>query len=353
MIKLALIGFSITHSLSPRIHSIAMEHLNIEGTYELIDLNTNEENDLSIHLEQKPSNEETQIADILVLEAIKRPKRTSSTHNDKQFLYSGKLHYFFNLIKPYLSQDYWGFNITSPLKEYIPLAIKHIKNEHASLNHIASNTLFRSNGLWTCVNTDIYGAQRTIQQLQISENDTICILGGGGTAKTLLYSLVRSNKYQRIYVCLRDETQLSPFIQIIPVLITIPIYFCSRAPRDLVLNTYKNFARIFTFPWKKRVEVAQQSSVIINTTTLGLHGESPLPLDEDYPSVRAYFDILYYPYETALLKKFKNDGKMVLNGIDWFIEQANESFHYWTGKHFNKTIIKKFSKEYAQLANRR
>ena len=43
------------------------------------------------------------------------------------------------------------------------------------------------------------------------------------------------------------------------------------------------------------------------------------------------YDLVYNPLETALLKHAAEEGKVVISGMEMFVEQAAEQFQIWTG----------------------
>ncbi len=75
--------------------------------------------------------------------------------------------------------------------------------------------------------------------------------------------------------------------------------------------------------------------VMVNATSLGLKPGDPSPLDEKQFSlrqVRAVYDMIYNPAETALLKAAKAAGCKTANGLGMLLHQGAKAFEIWTGK---------------------
>jgi shikimate dehydrogenase len=72
--------------------------------------------------------------------------------------------------------------------------------------------------------------------------------------------------------------------------------------------------------------------MLINTTSQGMVGESPLDLPLDALPVSALVaDIVYIPRETALLVAARKRGNPAVNGLGMLLHQARPAFHAWFG----------------------
>ena len=80
-------------------------------------------------------------------------------------------------------------------------------------------------------------------------------------------------------------------------------------------------------------ESLAEYSLIIQTTTIGMYpdiDESPLSLERMNPFAFVS-DIIYNPFETALIKEAKQRGAKTQNGLGMFIYQGALAFEKWTG----------------------
>ena len=128
----SVLGSPIEHSLSPRIHNLAYQHLGIDISYSKLD----------VGIEDFES--------------------------------------YFNS----LDDDWVGISLTMPLKESaftVPCAI----DSSAQRIHSA-NTLFRKSNEWFALSTDLSAFKRL---LDVEKDFHVAILGGGGTARAAVGAL--------------------------------------------------------------------------------------------------------------------------------------------------------------------
>ena len=70
--------------------------------------------------------------------------------------------------------------------------------------------------------------------------------------------------------------------------------------------------------------------VIINATSLGL--KSGNDFKQDFKGLKdnlVYYDIVYNPEETTMIKKLKKKGIRTFNGLEMFVFQGQKSFSLW------------------------
>ena len=71
-------------------------------------------------------------------------------------------------------------------------------------------------------------------------------------------------------------------------------------------------------------------NIIINTTSLGLkNGNDFMQEFKITKSNLIYYDIIYNPEETIMIKKFKENGVKTFNGLEMFMYQGQKSFALW------------------------
>ena len=248
MKKFAVIGDPIHHSLSPILHMEIYDQLNIRAKYSLEKVTTNE------------------------------------------------LDFFIN------NNDYDGINITIPHKENI---LKIVKKIDASAKIIgAINCLNKNNGF----NTDWIGFLYSMKVNHVDLNNKNClILGAGGVARAVSYSLSNSN-VRGIKVEGRNNIKV-------------------KLLQDWINNIYPKNSN-FNNP-----------NIIINCTPLGMYPyikNLPLRIDElDKETV--LIDTIYNPLETKWLVEGSKMGLKTVGGLDMFIAQGIISAEKW----FNKNLFDK------------
>ncbi len=81
------------------------------------------------------------------------------------------------------------------------------------------------------------------------------------------------------------------------------------------------------------LDLVKKGAVVFQTTSLGMHPRvDRTPLDEDdfFHKVDFIVDIIYNPKETIFMKKGKDHGAKVANGLGMLFFQAVKAFELWT-----------------------
>ena len=149
-------------------------------------------------------------------------------------------------------------------------------------------------------NTDIAGFYLSLKSETINLKDkNILILGAGGVTPSIILGL-RMIGVKKIIV--------------------------SNRTKDKVLKLKERFSFIEVLNWGETVK----ANVIINTTSVGLKKTDKMQLNNSLFTPDTFFyDVIYNPKETNFLKKAKNEGCMVQNGLMMFINQAAVAFKTW------------------------
>ena len=89
---------------------------------------------------------------------------------------------------------------------------------------------------------------------------------------------------------------------------------------------------ITVWPWEYRSEALEDTSILVNTTTLGMGGEGDLKIELSYLSPEAVVcDIVYVPLRTKLLRAADAKGNPVVDGLGMLLHQARPGFAAWFG----------------------
>ncbi len=184
MIRAAVLGSPISHSLSPLLHQSAYKILGVEGSYEAIEVGSG------------------QLSQFLA---------------DKDF-------------------GWTGFSLTMPLKEEVLLLADTV--DPVALKISSANMLYRRDNSWFAASTDITGFGYALDSRGFSKGKTATILGAGATARAVVGALdgrvdeisIISRNTGREEAIRKCATQSS--ITFLPWEYTTPI-----AQSDLVVNT--------------------------------------------------------------------------------------------------------------------
>ena len=92
----------------------------------------------------------------------------------------------------------------------------------------------------------------------------------------------------------------------------------------------ETFPQVEVIPWENINDVAGDADIIINTTSLGMKGGNDFK--KTFLKIKPktiYYDIIYNPLETKMIKDFKKRKFLAFNGLEMFIYQGQKSFFIW------------------------
>jgi shikimate dehydrogenase len=73
--------------------------------------------------------------------------------------------------------------------------------------------------------------------------------------------------------------------------------------------------------------------LLVNTTSLGMHGQPELAIDVNrLPPQAVVADLVYVPLETALLAAARARGLRTADGLGMLLHQAVRGFELWFGQ---------------------
>jgi 3-dehydroquinate dehydratase/shikimate dehydrogenase len=194
-----------------------------------------------------------------------------------------------------------GLSITMPYKEPI---LKHLdKTEPWTTKIGASNTVVRGqDGKLFGFNTDVNGVVRPLELRIRLQGAKILVLGAGGAARAAVFGLKERGA---------------------------EVYILNRTPAAAQKLAKQARAKAINRQMLKKMEF----DVIINATPAGMEGNrDPLPIAEEEMKARYFFEMVYTPAETRLVKMAKARGMHVIPGIEMFVQQGARQFEIWTGK---------------------
>ena len=250
MKKYLVIGNPIEHSLSPKLHNYWLKENNIDATYDKKRLDENELKNIISEVKEEKIN---------------------------------------------------GINVTVPFKKAVIPFLDELSPEAKDTQSV--NTIYLQNGITIGHNTDIAGFELAIKYAKYDvSNKKIFILGAGGVAPSIIYSL---KKMKASKITLSNRT------------------------KEKAENLKKLFEDLEIVDWGEKIDF----DMIINATSIGLNNEDEIKID--FSSIgpnKFFYDVIYNPRETIFLKKAKLFGNKAENGKMMFIYQAHQSFTIWHKK---------------------
>jgi shikimate dehydrogenase len=91
--------------------------------------------------------------------------------------------------------------------------------------------------------------------------------------------------------------------------------------------------KIHVATWEQVPELLPRAGLLVNTKSLGMHGQPALEIEVGkLPAGAVVADLVYVPLETALLKTAKARGLKTADGLGMLLHQAVRGFELWFGK---------------------
>ena len=221
---------------------------------------------------------------------------------------------FADAIKGFRAMKFRGANVTIPYKtQFIDAETgePRLIDELSPISRFTGsvNTLYWKDGIvggTLCgTTTDPYGCIRNLEEHGVDpSNTTVALLGNGGAAKAIAYTLVE--QHNKLTIVCR-----------------------SREKGEALANGLGEGVQVVTF--FEFADVSANNKIIINATSVGMSpndNESPLPA-ECLHSDQVVCDIVYTPPRTKLLQMAEAKGCKVVTGEGMLVHQGLESFKKW------------------------
>ena len=194
-----------------------------------------------------------------------------------------------------------GLSITMPYKEQI---LKYLDKTDPWTTKIgAANTLVRGqDGKLFGFNTDVNGVVRPLEIRMRLQGAKILVLGAGGAARAAVFGL-------------KDRGA--------------EVSILNRTPGPAQRLAKQARAKVINRTMLKKLDF----DVIVNATPVGMEGNrDPLPISEHEMKARYFFEMVYIPAETRMIKMARARGLHVIPGSEMFVQQGARQFETWTGK---------------------
>ncbi|MEN2985013.1 MAG: shikimate dehydrogenase [Dictyoglomaceae bacterium] len=204
----------------------------------------------------------------------------------------------------------YGLNVTIPYKE---LVITHLDEISILAQKIkAVNTITVKDGKWFGDNTDVPGFIKTLEDLNLPRDISYLVLGAGGAGRAIAFSLIEYGA-QKIYITNRTKEKGENLI------------------KDL--KYYYPHIKSEYISWEEKEYFSECPFVLINTTSVGLDGETLSFKINKTLKERIYlvYDIIYNPYKTPLILQAEELKIPWKNGLDMLIYQAIYAWKNWFG----------------------
>jgi len=211
-----------------------------------------------------------------------------------------------------------GFNVTVPHKVKISEYLNKLSEEAAVIG--AVNTVVNDLGKLTGYNTDVYGATTSLEpyKSQINGNE-VSIIGSGGSARAVVYTLIRNFKPNKIYLFNRTEEHAESLKQ----------HFKNKMRYDSIST------KVLLQP--NSFDVLSNSALVVNATSVGMYpnvDDNIVNSPKVFVKDQIVFDLVYNPIKSKFLQDAESNGAKIVNGLQMLVDQAGKSFTLWTNKEF-------------------
>jgi shikimate dehydrogenase len=199
-----------------------------------------------------------------------------------------------------------GANVTLPHKERA-LALSRPDARARAVG--AANTLWYEGGELRSTNTDIEGFINNLDACAPGWDglEEALVLGAGGSSRAVVFGLVERG-IKRVHLANRTIDR-------------------ARALAD------QFGANVHPVAWDVIDYLLPRAGLLVNTTSLGMHGQPALELDASLlPSHAIVADLVYVPLETPLLAAARARGLRTADGLGMLLHQAVRGFELWFGR---------------------
>jgi shikimate dehydrogenase len=199
-----------------------------------------------------------------------------------------------------------GANVTLPHKEAV-LALAAPDARAKAVG--AANTLWFADGELRATNTDVEGF---IDNLDASapgwdKAGEALVLGAGGASRAVVFGLIERG-VGRIHLANRTTARAEALAR-------------QLGPR------------VHAVAWEAINDLLPSARLLVNTTSLGMHGQPALELEVTrLPKEAVVADLVYVPLVTRLLAGARGRGLKTADGLGMLLHQAVRGFELWFGQ---------------------
>ena len=204
------------------------------------------------------------------------------------------------------SHGFAGANVTLPHKER---ALALTKPDARARAVGAANTLWYEGGELRSTNTDIEGFINNLDACAAGWDriEDALVLGAGGASRAVVFGLLERG-IKRVHLANRTLER-------------------ARALAGQFGGD------VHPIGWEAVGELLPRAGLLVNTTSLGMHGQPPLEVDAGrLPPHAVVADLVYVPLQTPLLAAARAAGLKTADGLGMLLHQAVRGFELWFGQ---------------------
>lgn len=205
-----------------------------------------------------------------------------------------------------------GFSVTIPHKQKV---IRYLDIVDPLARRIgAVNTVWRKGGKWRGINTDAQGVTVPLAKKIRLAKASVLVVGNGGAARGAAFAL--SDAGAKVSIVGRNPDRVRALAKI-----------CNA---EAIMRDELN---------------SHYFDALVHATPLGMHPHVNECFFPDRIPAEIVFDMVYNPMETVLLRRAAEQKKVIVDGLQMFLEQAALQFETWTGESAPRPAMEKAALE--------
>ena len=215
------------------------------------------------------------------------------------------------------AMNWAGFHLSAPHKVEV---IKHLDGlgESAKLMGAVNCAVLRD-GKLIGENTDGKGFLESLQEVSDPVGKVVTILGAGGAARAIAIEVALAGA-KSVKIVNRDAQRGKELSKLV-----------------------KNICDSIYYPWDSNFAVPIETEILVNATTVGMHGNSVASLDIYFDSLNSSMvvaDVIINPPQTELLTRATAIGCKTIDGLGMVVNQGVLAIKYWTGVDVDANVMR-------------
>jgi shikimate dehydrogenase len=211
-------------------------------------------------------------------------------------------------LRALLPLGFSGCNLTIPHKQEAMKIVDEVDAAARKIGAISCVTV-RADGTLLGSNNDAFGFIRNVREAQPAwraDAGPIVVVGAGGGSRAVCYGLMLEGA-KEIRLVNRNYERAQGIAQ--------------------------DFGSpIKAYPWEQRHDLLEGAAMVVNTTSQGMVGQTPLDIQLDkLPTSALAADIVYIPLETPFLAAARLRGNPTANGLGMLLHQGPLAWKAWFG----------------------
>ena len=216
------------------------------------------------------------------------------------------------------AMNWVGFHLSAPHKVEV---IKYLDGLGESAKVMgAVNCVVIRNGKLIGENTDGKGFLESLREIIDPAGKVVTILGAGGAARAIAVEVGLAGAK------------------------CVNIVNRNKARGEDLKFALSNLCESNFIQWKSDFSVPLETQILVNATTVGMHGNTETSLDINFHSLNfsmVVADAIINPPLTGLLKEAANRGCKTIDGLGMVINQGLLAIKYWTGLDVDAAVMRK------------